>query len=355
GTYDFDLVRQSIKNYLFAVVIGLIVSTLYFSISPLNEAHSELLARTTPTIYDVLIAFFGGLAGFIAIVSRYKGNVITGVAIATALMPPLCTAGYGLASQQFNFVSGALYLLAINTVFIALAALITTRLFGQPLIQQANDEQKKQANRYVTLIVVLTLVPSIYLGISFIHQDQFHRQAKNFVNSIKLDNNYLLKYEVLPSRKMINLTFGGVGLSAEQTQALQQQAIDLGLAAKINIQQGFSFSQLGDINSQTELLRKEVNHLREDLTKLSQTQQNTLSVNLANSLLAELNVFYPEISSVELATIDESTMNQGTTQIVIIRTQSPIVKQSLSVKTIQSWLKQRLQQDQIIVVINPSL
>lgn len=355
GTYDFDLVRQSIKNYLFAVVIGLIVSTLYFSISPLNEAHSELLARTTPTIYDVLIAFFGGLAGFIAIVSRYKGNVITGVAIATALMPPLCTAGYGLASQQFNFVSGALYLLAINTVFIALAALITTRLFGQPLIQQANDEQKKQANRYVTLIVVLTLVPSIYLGISFIHQDQFHRQAKNFVNSIKLDNNYLLKYEVLPSRKMINLTFGGVGLSAEQTQALQQQAIDLGLAAKINIQQGFSFSQLGDINSQTELLRKEVNHLREDLTKLSQTQQNTLSVNLANSLLAELNVFYPEITSVELATISESTMNHGTTQIVIIRTQSPIVKQNLSVKTIQSWLKQRLQQEQIIVVINPSL
>jgi uncharacterized hydrophobic protein (TIGR00271 family) len=103
GTYDFDLVRQSIKNYLLAVVIGLIVSTLYFSISPLNEAHSELLARTTPTIYDVLIAFFGGLAGFIAIVSRYKGNVITGVAIATALMPPLCTAGYGLATGKWNF------------------------------------------------------------------------------------------------------------------------------------------------------------------------------------------------------------------------------------------------------------
>lgn len=357
GTYDFDLVRQSIKNYLFAVVIGLIVSTLYFSISPINEAHSELLARTTPTIYDVLIAFFGGLAGFIAIVSRFKGNVITGVAIATALMPPLCTAGYGLASQQFNFVSGALYLLAINTVFIALAALITTRLFGQPLIQQANDDQKKQANRYVTLIVVLTLVPSIYLGISFIHQDQFHRQAKNFVNSIKLDNNYLLKYEVLPSRKMINLTFGGVGLSAEQTQALQQQAIEQGLDAKINTQQGFSFSQLGDINNQTELLRKEVNHLREDLTKLAQAerQRNTLEVNLANTLLTELQVFYPDIISVELGNISESTINQGATQFVIIRTQSPILKQNLPQKTIQSWLKQRLQQQNMIVVINPSL
>jgi uncharacterized hydrophobic protein (TIGR00271 family) len=139
GTYDFDLVRQSIKNYLLAVVIGLIVSTLYFSISPLNEAHSELLARTTPTIYDVLIAFFGGLAGFIAIVSRYKGNVITGVAIATALMPPLCTAGYGLATGKWNFL-GALYLLAINTVFIALSALITTRFFGQPLIQQTDEQ-----------------------------------------------------------------------------------------------------------------------------------------------------------------------------------------------------------------------
>jgi uncharacterized hydrophobic protein (TIGR00271 family) len=357
GTYDFDLVRQSIKNYLLAVVIGLIVSTLYFSISPINEAHSELLARTTPTIYDVLIAFFGGLAGFIAIVSRYKGNVITGVAIATALMPPLCTAGYGLASQQFNFVSGALYLLAINTVFIALAALITTRLFGQPLIQQANNEQKKQANRYVTFIVVLTLIPSIYLGISFIRQDQFQRKAKNLVSTIKLDNNYLLKYEVLPAHKIINLTFGGMGLSTEQTQVLQQQATALGLETKINIQQGFSFSQLGDINSQTELLRKEVNHLREDLTKLAQAEQqrNTLEVNLVNSLLTELNVFYPEITSVELGNISESTISQGTIQFVVIRTQSPIVKQTLSPKIIQSWLKKRLKQDKIIVVFNPSL
>ena len=113
GTYDFDLVRQAIKNFLFAVIASLIVSTLYFSVSPINEAHSELLARTSPNIYDVLIAFFGGLAGFIAIVSRQKGNVITGVAIATALMPPLCTAGYGIATNQWSFLAGALYLFTI--------------------------------------------------------------------------------------------------------------------------------------------------------------------------------------------------------------------------------------------------
>ncbi|PTQ90805.1 TIGR00341 family protein [Agitococcus lubricus] len=355
GTYDFDLVRQAIKNYLFALVIGLIVSTLYFSVSPLNEAHSELLARTTPTIYDVLIAFFGGLAGFIAIVSRNKGNVITGVAIATALMPPLCTAGYGLASQQFNFVSGALYLLAINTVFIALAALVTTRLFGQPLIQQADIAQKRKANRYVTFIVALTLVPSIFLGISFIRQDQFQREVKEFVNQIKVENNYLLKYDVQPARRQINLIFGGVGLSEAQQQQLQQLAQSRGLAAKLTIQQGFSFSQLGDINHQTELLRKEVSHLREDFSKLQQTSANTVTVNLAHNLLTELQVFYPEISSVELGQISESSRLQSVTQFVIIRTQSPLLKPTPSHSLIHAWLKQRLKQEQVVVVFNPPL
>jgi uncharacterized hydrophobic protein (TIGR00271 family) len=352
GTYDFDLVRQSIKNYLFAVVTGLIVSTLYFSISPLNEAHSELLARTAPNIYDVLIAFFGGLAGFIAIVSRYKGNVITGVAIATALMPPLCTAGYGLATGKWNFFGGALYLLAINTVFIALSALITTRFFGQPLIQQTDPHKKQLANRYVSIIVILTLVPSLVLGMAFITQDQFNRQVKGFISNIKVENNYLLKYEVSPSRKQINLIFGGIGLSETQKDELEQLLKAQGIVAELNFQQGFSFSQIGDINIQTELLRKELSHLREDITKIKQQSAPNANNTLAQTLLLELQSLYPQVSSISLANTEQSSLTTAIPQRIML-IQLNKTPNSISLTALNTWARQRLQDQTITVVIIP--
>lgn len=352
GTYDFDLVRQSIKNYLFAVVTGLIVSTLYFSISPLNEAHSELLARTAPNIYDVLIAFFGGLAGFIAIVSRYKGNVITGVAIATALMPPLCTAGYGLATGKWNFFGGALYLLAINTVFIALSALITTRFFGQPLIQQTDPHKKQLANRYVSIIVILTLVPSVVLGMAFITQDQFNRQVKGFISNIKVENNYLLKYEVSPSRKQINLIFGGIGLSETQKDELEQLLKAQGIVAELNFQQGFSFSQIGDINIQTELLRKELSHLREDITKVKQQSAPNANNTLAQTLLLELQSLYPQVSSISLANTEQSSLTTAIPQRIML-IQLNKTPNSISLTALNTWARQRLQDQTITVVIIP--
>lgn len=349
GTYDFDLVRHSIKNYLFAVVTGLIVSTLYFSISPLNEAHSELLARTTPNIYDVLIAFFGGLAGFIAIVSRYKGNVMTGVAIATALMPPLCTAGYGLATGKWNFFGGALYLLAINTVFIALSALITTRFFGQPLIQQTDPYKKQLANRYVSIIVILTLVPSVILGMNFITQDQFNRQVKGFISNIKVENNYLLKYEVSPSRKQINLIFGGIGLSETQKDKLKKSLKAQGIVAELNFQQGFSFSQIGDINVQTELLRKELSHLREDVTKIKELSEPNTNNTLAQTLLLELQSLYPQIQSVSLANIEQSSNNNPVSRLLIIQVNAS-KNNALSQSNLTTWAQQRLQDANILVL-----
>jgi len=114
ATYDFPLFRRAVANFTFAVISSLVASTIYFAITPLSEAHSELLAQTSPSFYDVLIALFGGLAGIIAITNKQKGNVIAGVAIATALMPPLCTAGYGLATLNGEFFFGALYLFTFH-------------------------------------------------------------------------------------------------------------------------------------------------------------------------------------------------------------------------------------------------
>ncbi|MDO7610377.1 MAG: DUF389 domain-containing protein, partial [Crocinitomicaceae bacterium] len=140
ATTDLGLLKKALSNYLFAGLVGIIASTLYFSLTPINVAQTEMLARTSPNVYDVLIAFFGGLAGIIAIASKMKGNVIPGVAIATALMPPLCTAGYGLATFQIEYFLGAFYLFFINTVFISLATLVTARILKFP--QKANLDTK---------------------------------------------------------------------------------------------------------------------------------------------------------------------------------------------------------------------
>jgi uncharacterized hydrophobic protein (TIGR00271 family) len=356
GTYDFDLVRQAIKNFLFTVIVSLIVSTLYFSVSPINEAHSELLARTSPNIYDVLIAFFGGLAGFIAIVSRQKGNVITGVAIATALMPPLCTAGYGIATNQWSFLLGALYLFTINTVFIALAALIATRLFGQPLILQTDPTRKQMANSYVSAIVFLTLIPSVILGVSFINQDHFNRLAKRFVSDVKIDNNYLLHYDIKPSSRQISLTFGGMGLTDAQKQNLTHQLRMQSPAAELNIQQGFSFSQLGDIDIQTKLLHTELERLREDVTTLTIANQEKILTeqSLAQTLLTEIQVFYPEVIKLSIAKTEQVSEDApANQQILLVKLNKTNKKPAVLRDTLTTWAKKRLQNDNLVVLISP--
>ena len=139
GVNDSALMRSSLFNLGLAAFISLLASTLYFWLTPLTQAHSELLARTTPSIWDVLIALFGGLAGVIGVTRRVKSNLIPGVAIATALMPPLCTAGYGLATGNLSYFLGAFYLFAINSVFIAIATLMMVRVMRLPNVNVMED------------------------------------------------------------------------------------------------------------------------------------------------------------------------------------------------------------------------
>jgi uncharacterized hydrophobic protein (TIGR00271 family) len=192
GINDFRLLRKAMYNFFIATIVALSTSTLFFLISPLNDAASELLARTSPTIYDVLIALFGGFAGMVATLSKNKGNVIPGVAIATALMPPLCTAGYGIATLQLNFILGAFYLFIINTVFIALATFIIVRLTHFPLLNIQDVKADRLAQRVVWLIVVITLLPSIYFGYDVIQRQKFTKNANLFItNEAHFPNDYL--------------------------------------------------------------------------------------------------------------------------------------------------------------------
>ncbi len=242
GIHDIQLLKKSALNFFFAVVVSLITSTIYFLLSPIDKAHSEILARTSPNIYDVLIAFFGGMAGIIAITSRQKGNVITGVAIATALMPPLCTAGYGIATGQLNFFFGALYLFIINTVFIALSTLIGVRLFRFPQKLHSDDKRKSRANLIVGFIVIITILPSLYFGYDIVQQNNFSDRVNRFIDKeAALTGDYLLKKEVDRKNKTITLTYGGRLITEGEIDSLRSKLKHYDLEkSELEVRQGFS-------------------------------------------------------------------------------------------------------------------
>ncbi|MEP7279061.1 MAG: DUF389 domain-containing protein [Bacteroidota bacterium] len=243
GINDLSLLRKSFYNYSVAAGAALATSTLFFLISPLNDAHSEILARTAPNIYDVLIALFGGLAGIVATASRQKGNVIPGVAIATALMPPLCTAGYGLAAMKFEFFFGAFYLFIINTVFIALATFITVRFLNFPFKHLPDNKADSRAKRIIWSIVIVTIVPSLYFGYDIVQQDKFTKKAERFIAvTANFPNDYLLSKKVDAKNKTISLVYGGAQIPDSAITILKAKLAAFELQdALLEVHQGFAY------------------------------------------------------------------------------------------------------------------
>lgn len=195
GTYDFGLLKKSLKNLVIATLVSLFVSFLYFSLSPFKEAQSELLARTSPNIYDVLIAFFGGMVGVIAITRVEKGNPIPGVAIATALMPPLCTAGYGLAIGSLSYFGGAMYLYMINCFFICISTFLIVKFLKYPSVSFLNEGKKKRITRTITLLILVMIVPSFYLAYALLQEKKFTQQVNTFIQNELVQKGYTLIYE----------------------------------------------------------------------------------------------------------------------------------------------------------------
>lgn len=236
GITDRDLLRKSLVNFGVMVIISLIFSTLYFLISPLNDARSELLARTSPTIFDVIIAFFGGAAGIIATSRKEQSfTVISGVAIATALMPPLCTAGYGLATGQFQYFLGAFYLFFINSFFISLATFIMVRYLHFPYVQYLDPHQRRLVKRTITIFAILVIVPSIFMAINVIRESRFQYQANKFVKEIQLTDMFE-DTQVLSAEKefhrngsCIQLSLFGRALSPDEISQLQNKLNDYGI------------------------------------------------------------------------------------------------------------------------------
>lgn len=181
GVNDLATLRRAVRYFATMTLIALVTSTLYFLITPLADVQSELLARTRPTLLDAAIALFGGLAGIIGVSRRNRGNVIPGVAIATALMPPLCTAGFGLASGNWAFFFGAFYLYALNSIFIAIATVAIVRYLHFPFVEFIDDQARRRVRFRIAVFVFLVLIPSAWLMVGVVKESLFQRRASDFV------------------------------------------------------------------------------------------------------------------------------------------------------------------------------
>ncbi|MEO7523549.1 MAG: DUF389 domain-containing protein [Ferruginibacter sp.] len=301
GINDLSLLKKAMVNYLLAAFVGLLTSCIYFLITPLNEAHSEILARTSPTIYDVLIALFGGLAGILATSSKLKGNVIPGVAIATALMPPLCTAGYGLATGRYIFFFGATYLFIINTVFIALATFITTRLLKFPFKHLPDAKDERKAKRIVWFIAIITLLPSVYFGYDIVQQQSFVAAANKFIKKDAIfKNDYLLNQKVDAKSRTIILTYGGRKISKEEILKVKNDFKKYNLRnANLEIKQGFEYLTDNKSNEQITLLGSAIEALNIDFKEV---QVKLDSLNSMDSIrVKEIKLLKDSLNKIKIA------------------------------------------------------
>lgn len=283
GTFDFPLLKKSIKNLLIATLISLVVSFLYFLLSPFKDAQSELLARISPNIYDVLIAFFGGLVGVIAITRVNKGNPIPGVAIATALMPPLCTAGYGLAIGNMSFFAGAIYLYIINCVFICLSTFAIVKYLRYPKVHYVDKLREKRIGQSITLLTIILIAPSLYFAYNLLQEKKFSDRIKQFVQHEFAEKGYTIVYEKTQfnkNPKRLELAFLTKKFQPVEIEQLQNSLASYGV-------------------ENTELIIKQDSvDLRSAI--LSEIDKHTVSVNEKDLTIRSLN---QRLSRYELANV----------------------------------------------------
>lgn len=356
ATYNMHLFRLSVKNFSFAVLVSLVASTAYFALSPISTAHNEILARTSPTIYDVLIALFGGMAGIVAISSRQKGNVIPGVAIATALMPPLCTAGYGIATGEPEYFFGAFFLFTINTVFIAIASVAISRFLKFPIFNVVEKGRKKQITSYVTIVIILILVPSIYFGYGLVKKEKFETNAKKYIASVSMvDGNYLLNSAVDATKKKITLIYGGLDLTPEQEADIKVRANKFELEnPEVTIERGISFTSLDEKKQEIVQLHEEIVKGNQSIIDREAEFDSIVALpKTGKTILAEISMLYPQLEgctfSKSLRYSTSSDSAQATTLVVFnVKEHHHFDKNDR--KKIEKWLASRLNEKNVEVI-----
>ena len=364
GIADLKLFKRALTNYLIKTVISVVTATIYFTISPITEAQSELLARTSPTLYDVLIALFGGAAGILAISTKSKNNVIPGVAIATALMPPLCTAGYGLAVSNTSYFFGAFYLYFINTVFIAFTTCIGVRLLHFHRKKFVDREKMKRVNYYIISIVIITMLPAGYMTWSIIKQSVIENNIEKFVRD-ELDNSgtYIVSHEYDSKTKTLNVVAIGKPISVGAIAKAQKSMADYKLGDyTLKVIQGASSDSLLAIqrNKKGLAVTGEGNSSKwqeqayQNVALQKQLAAYTRYPVLANDMKRELKVVCPAAKSLVLSQSSECFLDTALTKgyvMAVVKTNNTLAKDDR--KQLYEWLKARVKTDSLELIVLP--
>ena len=363
GQNDFELMKRSLKSFMVATLFSVVTATLYFLFTPLDEVQSELLARTSPTIYDVFIALFGGLAGIVALATKEKGNVIPGVAIATALMPPLCTAGFGLATGNLLYFLGAFYLYFINSVFISLATFLGVRFMHFKRKQFVDKEREKMVKRYIIWITIGTMCPAVYLTYNIVRETFYQTSANNFIShELQFPDTQVLNREINYSDKTIKVVLIGKEVPENLIVAAQTKLPDYKLGnTKLTVFQG--------VNNGVEDLSSIKTMVMEDFYKNSQQKLNEQteeidSLQRALSLFSgsyvvnermgkEMKVIFPEVQSFSVSkgmelNIDSNRIDTVTYAVIGCNRPMSVMDRA---KMLQ-WLQARTEAKKLKLIIN---
>ena len=349
GISDFELLKQSLKNYGVATLISVLTATLYFFISPLSEARSELLARTSPTLYDVLIAFCGGAAGVLALTTKSKGQVIPGVAIATALMPPLCTAGYGLATAQWNYFFGAFYLFFINTVFIALATFIGVKMLRFHSYTNLAPGVKRRGKRLVTAVVVVAMIPAAVMTVDIVQKDILARNMKAFVdNELAQSGTQIIDHRA--EHDTLRVVAVGRNISDEEIAEAQSRMAQYKMKNySLMVIQGTDSKGLESLASQVNSIALAADVTNRQLAAQvadleGQLRTYTLYDTLGSQIDAEAQVLFPQVEHVGVGRV-----GSGTVAIVHLRRGARLADADRS--KMDKWLAARMGQEDVEIIV----
>lgn len=364
GIDDLPLLRRAVKNYMVATIIGIITATVYFLLTPFQGVQSELLARTEPTIYDVLIAFFGGAAGIVAASIKDKGNVIPGVAIATALMPPLCTAGYGIATGNLAFFAGASLLYFINTVFIAVATTFGVFLLRFRRKHFVDPQRCKFVHRMILAIAILTMIPAGYMTVRMMRTSLFEKQLSNFVQHNLNWKGTQVVSQHLYGDSVLQIVALGKEITPEQKKKAQKELNEHSRLKhlKLAVIQGNESADLASERGNLLTISKnreksvkvlqeqavEIKNLREKLGKIDSYSQ--LSVDMFNEML----VLYPGVQSLVLSPVVEANLDTTANEPYLLAIAQFKVKKPLTIQQnnqMRQWIQKRTNEESVKLVI----
>lgn len=365
GISDFELMKRSLKSYLIATLFSVVTATLYFTFTPLNEVQSELLARTSPTIYDVFIALVGGLAGIVALSTKEKGNVIPGVAIATALMPPLCTAGFGLATGNLLYFLGAFYLYFINSVFISLATYIGVRMMHFQHKQFVDKAREKLVKRYIVLVTIATMCPAIYLTYGIVRETLYNTTANNFISSeLSFPETQILSREISYNKKEIKVVLLGKEVTDEQLENARHKMPDYKLShTKLSVYQGGNNANNSiDIRNIKSMVmedfyknsEKQLNIQRHQIDSLQKALAEFYGAGLVSASMGqEMKVLFPEVKTISFSKglrLNVDSVRTDTLVFAVVDYGKPL--SASEKKKMEQWLRARLNNNHLKLLMD---